>query len=240
MTAYFWFCESWYSHGSPYWITPLLALTAVICGILLGGERQRREKPAGLRTLSLVCLGSAVFTMMSFAFTTTTGDSGRVAAQIVTGIGFLGAGVILHGQRVVSGMTTAAIIWVAAGVGMVVGAGYVLAGLALSVLVNRVMVCIFLYETRWHPDLHDVCVLMDYSPNGGLTRVRLERILIGYELNGATADWVEPSAEIGCLTLKMKVARVHLLELLAELAEVQGVRSINREYCERVNTSSSS
>ena len=58
--------------------------------------------------LILVCLGSTAFTMASFAFTTTTGDSGRVAAQIVTGIGFLGAGAILHGSGIVRGMTTAA------------------------------------------------------------------------------------------------------------------------------------
>jgi len=240
MTAYYWICESWYAHGSAYWIDPLLAIAAVICGLLLGGERQRREKPAGLRTLSMVCLGSAVFTMMSFAFTTTTGDSGRVAAQIVTGIGFLGAGVILHGRRVVSGVTTAAIIWVAAGIGMAIGAGYVLAGLALSFLVNRLMVGIFLYETRWHPDLHDVSVVLEYAPNGGLTRVRLERILIDYELTGVTVDWVEPSAEIGCLTMKMRLARVHLYELLAELAEVPGVQSINREQCEKVTAATAS
>src|SRR5277367_6040601 len=144
MTSYSWLWGSWLAHASLPWIDPLLALVAVVCGILVGGERQRREKPAGLRTLSLVCLGSAVFTMLSFAFTSTTGDSGRVAAQIVTGIGFLGAGVILHGRRMVSGLTTAAIIWVTAAIGMAVGAGYVMAGLGLSLLVNRIMVVIFL------------------------------------------------------------------------------------------------
>ncbi len=157
---------------------------------LVGGERQRREKPAGLRTLVLVCLGSAIFTMLSFAFTTTTGDSGRVAAQIVTGIGFLGAGVILHGRRIVSGVTTAAIIWVAAAIGMAVGAGYAVAGLGLSLLVNRLMVVIFLYETQWHPDLHDVCVVLEYAPKSGLTRVRLERILVDYDLVGRVGGMV--------------------------------------------------
>ena len=240
MTAYSWICDSWYHHGSTLWVDPLLAIAAVICGLLLGGERQRREKPAGLRTLSMVCLGSAVFTMMSFAFTTTTGDSGRVAAQIVTGIGFLGAGVILHGRRIVSGVTTAAIVWVAAAIGMAVGAGYVMAGLALSILVNRLMVAIFLYETRWHPDLHDISVVLEYAPNGGLTRIRLERILIDYELTGVIADWAEPSAEIGRLTLKMKLARVHLYELLAELAEVPDVRSVVRERWEPVKAAAKS
>jgi putative Mg2+ transporter-C (MgtC) family protein len=239
MANYSWLWGSWTVWHAP-WVDMVLALAAVGCGILVGGERQRREKPAGLRTLSLVCLGSAIFTMASFAFTTTTGDSGRVAAQIVTGIGFLGAGVILHGRRMVSGVTTAAIIWVAASIGMVVGAGYVLAGLGLSILVNRLMVLIFLYETRWHPDLHDIYVVLEFAPQGGLTRIRLERILIDYELTGARVEWSETSADLGRLTLSMKLARVHLLELLAELVDVPGVVSINRERCQLVKATSPS
>ena len=240
MANYSWIWESWTVRWNEPWVNLVLALAAVLCGLLLGGERQRREKPAGLRTLSLVCLGSAIFTILSFAFTSTTGDSGRVAAQIVTGIGFLGAGVILHGRRVVSGMTTAAIIWVAAAIGMAVGAGYVLAGLGLSLLVNRLMVGIFLYETRWHHDLHDIYVILEYRPNSGLTRIRLERILIDYELTGAKVEWSEPSDEMGRMTLGMKLARVHLYELLAELADVPDVRSVVRERIEPVKATSPS
>lgn len=226
-----WLWENWRVLWPVPWINLVLALAAVVCGLLVGGERQRREKPAGLRTLSLVCLGAAVFTMLSFAFTSTTGDSGRVAAQIVTGIGFLGAGVILHGRRVVSGMTTAAIIWVTAAIGMAVGAGYVVGGLALSVLVNRLMVGIFLYETRWHPDLRKVCVKLDYAPQGGLTRIRLERVLVDYNLAGATVKWSESSDETGHLTLNVHLAQIHLYELLAELADVPNVLSIRQIDC---------
>src|SRR5277367_3716319 len=156
MTNISWLWQSLWGHIPSPWVEMVLMMFAILCGTLLGDERQRREKPAGLRTLALVCLGSAVFTMLSFAFTSITGDSGRVAAQIVTGIGFLGAGVILHGRRTISGMTTAATIWVMAAIGMTVGAGYGLAGLVLSILVNRVLVGFFLYETRWHPDLRRV------------------------------------------------------------------------------------
>jgi putative Mg2+ transporter-C (MgtC) family protein len=231
MANYSWLWESWRTLWSGPWVDPVLAGVAVVCGILVGGERQRREKPAGLRTLSLVCLGSAVFTMLSFAFTSTTGDSGRVAAQIVTGIGFLGAGVILHGRRVVTGMTTAAIIWVTAAIGMAVGAGYAVAGLGLSFLVNRLLVGIFLYETRWHPDLRNVCVILEFAPHGGLTRIRLERVLVDYNLVGASAEWSESSEEIAGLKLHVRLARVHLYELLAELVEVPEVRSIRQTVC---------
>src|ERR1700744_3655434 len=97
MASFSWLWDNWH-HFFPDapWVDVVLAVVAVACGLTVGGERDRREKAVGLRTMALVCLGSAVFTMASFAFTTTTGDSGRVAAQIVTGIGFLGAGVILH------------------------------------------------------------------------------------------------------------------------------------------------
>jgi putative Mg2+ transporter-C (MgtC) family protein len=237
---YSWIFGSWQAFRGAWWVDPALALVAVICGLLIGNERQRREKPAGLRTLSLVCLGSAVFTMTSFAFTTTTGDSGRVAAQIVTGIGFLGAGVILHGRRTVSGVTTAAIIWVAAAVGMAVGTGYVFAALGLSLLVNRLMVAIFLFETRWHPDLHDITYVLEYHPRGGLTRVRLDRVLVDYEMSGARVDFSDLSPERGRLTIAMRVARVHLYELMAELADVPDVLTIVRAQLEKVAPSISS
>ena len=71
---------------------PQLILAAVLCGLILGIEREIKEKPAGLRTLILVSTGSATFTLNSFFFVPINGDSGRVAAQIVAGIGFLGAG----------------------------------------------------------------------------------------------------------------------------------------------------
>jgi putative Mg2+ transporter-C (MgtC) family protein len=223
-----WLSESWWILLPKPWGSITLTLIAVLCGILIGGERQRREKPAGLRTVCLVCLGSAVFTMISVAFTSTTGDSGRVAAQIVTGIGFLGAGVILHGTRTVSGMTTAATIWMTAAIGMVVGAGYAMAGLALSILVNRMLVCFFLYETKWHPDLRKVKVVLKYGPCDGLTRVRLERVMVDYNLIGSSAEWSESGAGAGCVILHLKLARVHLCELLDELAEVSNVHSIEQ------------
>jgi putative Mg2+ transporter-C (MgtC) family protein len=207
----------------------LLILVAVVCGLLVGAERQRREKPAGLRTLTLVCLGSAVFTMLSFAFTSTTGDSGRVAAQIVTGIGFLGAGVILHGRRTISGMTTAASIWMTAAIGMAAGAGYGTAAILLSIFVNRLLVGFFVYETQWHPDLQHLSMVLEFASGDGLAGIRLERVLADYNLPGAAVEWTEPQPGRGRLILRVKLARLHLHELLAELADVPGVLSIHQE-----------
>jgi putative Mg2+ transporter-C (MgtC) family protein len=119
--------------------TGLLLATFVLCS-LIGIERQLRQKSAGYRTHVLVGLGSCAFTMVSaygFAFVLEPGtamDPSRIAAQIVSGIGFLGAGVIFKGRDVVRGLTTAATIWVAAAVGMACGAGMVSLALMLTIL----------------------------------------------------------------------------------------------------------
>jgi putative Mg2+ transporter-C (MgtC) family protein len=90
-------------------------LLAAVVGGLLGIEREVRHKSAGFRTNILIGMGSAVFTIMSIAISADGGDPGRIAAQIVTGMGFLGAGAILRTRSGVHGLTTAATIWVNAG-----------------------------------------------------------------------------------------------------------------------------
>ena len=92
-------------------------------GAVLGLEREWRQKPAGLRTNILIALGSALFMMVSIQFAGAGGTSDRIAAQIVTGVGFLGGGAILRSGESIHGMTTAATIWVNAAIGMAAGAG---------------------------------------------------------------------------------------------------------------------
>jgi putative Mg2+ transporter-C (MgtC) family protein len=99
-------------------------LTAAFLGALVGLEREWRNKEAGLRTNILIALGSAAFTLMSIELTDGgTGDTSRVAAQIVTGIGFLGAGAIMRTDSGIQGLTTAATIWVNAAIGVAAGGG---------------------------------------------------------------------------------------------------------------------
>lgn len=101
----------------------LRLLLAAGLGGAIGLEREIRQKPAGLRTNMLIAVGSALFTTISIQLAHTSGTPDRIAAQIVTGIGFLGAGAILRSGRSVHGMTTAATIWMNAAVGMAAGAG---------------------------------------------------------------------------------------------------------------------
>lgn len=170
------------------WYEIAVALVASVCGALVGAEREKREKPAGLRTLVLVCLGSAAFTLASYSFSTSTGDSGRVAAQIVTGIGFLGAGAILHGSSSITGMTTAATIWVTAAIGIVAGTGNAWAALGLSVLVRMLLNGIYFWETRHLRSRPSSTVRFLIEPARGKTRIRVEKIMEDYRVHEVTFE----------------------------------------------------
>ena len=113
----------------------LRLIGAAILGAGIGFERERHDHPAGIRTHLLVCVGAAAFTVLSIYSFGEGSDPGRVAAQIVTGIGFLGAGSILKGQGTVHGLTTAASLWVVAAVGMAAGAGAWGVAIATTVIV---------------------------------------------------------------------------------------------------------
>jgi putative Mg2+ transporter-C (MgtC) family protein len=118
----------------------LRLLLAATLGAIIGFQRERAGKAAGLRTHILICVGAALFTIASlygFGFGV---DPSRVAAGIVTGIGFLGAGAILHRQGgIVEGLTTAATIWAVAGIGLAVGAGLYLVSAVTMVITLAVL-----------------------------------------------------------------------------------------------------
>lgn len=210
----------------------VLALAAVACGAILGAERERHEKPAGLRTLILVCLGATVFTMISFVFTSSTGDSGRVAAQIVTGIGFLGAGAILHSQKGVSGMTTAATIWVTAAIGITIGAGYPLAGLGTSVLVRIVLVAVLKWEISHLGGIQEVHIDLVFDPDHGRTRIKMERLREEFHVTRQALNYDTGADGIVRAHLVLRLPRRHMREFLDELASLPGVSSIHEHGLE--------
>lgn len=98
-------------------------LLAAILGGLIGVERESKHRPAGLRTNMFICFGAAMFTLLSERLAGVPSDAARIAAQIIPGIGFIGAGSILHTGRLTSGLTTAATIFVVASIGMAAGGG---------------------------------------------------------------------------------------------------------------------
>ncbi len=114
-------------------------LVSVICGSIIGFEREYRNKSAGFRTIILICLGSTIFTIVSWHG---DGTDDRISANIITGIGFIGAGVIFQDRISVRGLTTAAVIWTAAAIGMTAGIGYHALALLLTLITLVVLVLV--------------------------------------------------------------------------------------------------
>lgn len=116
---------------------------ALLCGVMLGLERERREKPAGLRTIVMITVGSTIYMIISELIPRVAvgpgeivqSDPARVAAQVVTGIGFLGAGTIIQSRGSVHGLTTAAVIWVAAAIGLCIGIGFPIMAILFTIVV---------------------------------------------------------------------------------------------------------
>jgi len=121
-------------------------LVAVLIGGIIGFERELHSKAAGLRTITLITVGAAMFTLLSSKFTDTA--TSRVASNIVTGVGFLGAGAILFAEGKVKGLTTASSVWVAASLGMAVGLGQYILGGATALMVVIVL-DLFTRLDRW-------------------------------------------------------------------------------------------
>ncbi len=131
-----------------------LALSMLL-GALIGAERKFSHKTAGMRTFALVALGATLFSILSKSV---GGDPGRIAAQIVVGIGFLGAGLIIFNKERVQGLTTAAGLWVAAAIGMAVGYGYYAIAFAATALTLIIFLVLWWVEEKIFsklPSRHD-------------------------------------------------------------------------------------
>lgn len=158
------------------WLDPLTTEfwarigAAVLCGGLIGLERQLRGKPAGIRTSILVCLGTALFVRLGVELQTTATDPTRVLGQVVTGVGFLGAGVILTREGVVIGVTSASVVWMLAGIGAAIGCDRHVEAVAITIVVLAVLVGVQLLEGCFRALRRGV-----HSPNGSRRRAQRER-----------------------------------------------------------------
>jgi putative Mg2+ transporter-C (MgtC) family protein len=121
-------------------------LTTLLCGAIIGLERQLSGKPAGIRTSCLICMGTYIFVASSISLTGGSIDPSRVIGQVVTGIGFLGAGVILTREGAILGVTSAATIWVLAAIGVVAGLERHAAAIVLALVTIGILVGVNLLE----------------------------------------------------------------------------------------------
>lgn len=161
---------------------------AIICGGIIGVEREMKNKPAGIKTNILICLGSCVYTAVSIMLSSVGapeghwGDPARVAAQIVSGIGFLGAGVIIQARGTIVGLTTAATIWVVASVGVVIGLGYWDVAIIVSFMTVFILVGASFFEDRMlGRSVSFVTEMVVDDPDGGV-RKDLHALLSQHDL----------------------------------------------------------
>lgn len=212
----------------------LLAVTTVLCS-LIGFERQRKLKSAGLRTHTLVGLGSALFTLVSaYGFagitdgTTAMLDPSRIAAQVVSGIGFLGAGVIFVRRDSVSGLTTAASIWVSAAVGMACGAGMPVLAAAATGLHLAAMWLLGLLGRRFRSASHEHYCTLKYRENRGVLRTIMTITAAhGCEVALLRADVVEKPGKSARIRASLRLRGDSEVEpLLEKLMAIPGVDAI--------------
>ena len=120
--------------------------SALLCGGIIGLERQVSGKPVGIRTSALICIGAYIFVTMANTVADTGTDNSRIIGQLVTGVGFLGAGVMMARDGAVIGVTSASAIWVLAAIGAAIGCGYYLSGIKLAILTVVILVGVNLLE----------------------------------------------------------------------------------------------
>jgi putative Mg2+ transporter-C (MgtC) family protein len=210
-----------------------LVISAVLGG-LIGAERELHAHPAGMRTHLLVAVGCTLFTQISiYGFVSDPAlpgignvDPSRVAAQIVTGIGFLGGGVILRESVGITGTTTAATIWITAAMGMAVGAGRAGAGLGLAAFIRGTLVVLHALEERAVMALPPTTLALAFRPDHGKTRIRIERMLVEFDARYELREREPRSADMAHARLTFRLPSRHARELLAQLAALPEVHEI--------------
>jgi len=181
----------------------------VTLGGAIGLERELSGKPAGLRTNILICLGAAIITDLSVVLAEhlpgRPGDPGRIAAQIVTGVGFIGAGTILHSRGAVTGLTSAATIWVVAAIGVALGAGAVFDGVGVTLLLLFVLRGLGWAEGHVRRRATEATVSVEV-PAGPEQVVRIENILrdCGLEVLDLRAEAAREGRSLLSITVRGK------------------------------------
>lgn len=206
----------------------MVTLASVLCGALIGAERQRAQKPAGLRTLVLICLGSAVFTQASLLLAQEHADRTRIAAQIVSGIGFLGAGAIIRERGMIIGVTTGASIWATAAVGMVVGGGYIAAGIFFSLLILGTLGAARVIDRVAEGPCNFRDLRVEYTEEGGKTRLALQALLDRHQ-HPEPIRFESPGDGAGVAHIRYCSAHRDHRQFLEELADMPPVRRVSME-----------
>lgn len=205
----------------------IVTLMAIVCGSVIGVERGKRQKPAGMRTMILICLGGCIFTQAGLLLAGPGEDGTRIAAQVVAGVGFLGAGAIMHGRGMVVGVTTAAAIWVIASIGVTIGAGYVIPGIFftcltfLTLMMEEQIEELLCGRCKWQK------LTIRFDDSDGRMRWRIQGVLDDHQVDDRQARF--ELQEQGRGVLHLVCCRNHRQHrgVMADLAIMQGISAID-------------
>jgi putative Mg2+ transporter-C (MgtC) family protein len=211
----------------------VLLLIAFVLSMVIGVERQMRQKSAGLRTHALVGTGAAVFTLISaFGFSNVLGadvnlDPSRIAAQVVSGVGFLGAGVIFMRRDIVRGLTTAATIWMTAAIGMACGAGMPVLAVAATAL-HLIAVGPFARLTRYlpSPDRRKLITVRYVDGAGVLRAILATATSMGFEASVLGTEVQREGGRQQVLASMRFTGRAPLQDLVVALDDLDGVTGV--------------
>ena len=202
-------------------------LIALLVGGVVGLEREFKGKPAGIRTNILICVGSCLFMIISTEVARTAAgiaDPGRIAAQVVTGVGFLCAGTIMRSRFTVSGLTTAATIWVLSALGVAIGAGYIILAVAGAAIITLTLIAVRFFEAGIHHfhSNHIVQLILD-TREGMVPTVlsKFSNMKVATEIHD-----VKLAGQTWHVIIEYNTSKKMHLLLLKELSGVDGVSSV--------------
>jgi putative Mg2+ transporter-C (MgtC) family protein len=213
--------------AEPLWTYFIRMLVALAIGGAIGLEREFKGKPAGIRTNMLMCFGACLIMIISIEVARMRGgtsDPGRIAAQVVTGIGFLGAGTIIRSRFHVAGLTTAATIWVLSALGLAVGAGYLLLALIGGLLITLTLTLIGYIERMLTKRRGYYTVQMDLESREGIVGTILE-LFKTHGITSTTRD-INRRGSIWTAVFEYTTSLHKHQELIKALSTYDGVISI--------------
>ena len=200
---------------------------ALLIGGLIGLEREFKGKPAGIRTNMLMCTGSALIMIISIEIAKLGkgyADPGRIAAQVITGIGFLGAGTIIRSKFHVMGLTTAATIWVLSALGLAIGAGYIALAVYGAILITITLTVVSFVEAAMLKRRKTHVLLLTLEPRDGIIGEVLESfsalkvVSEALEVNRSDKRWT--------MTLEYTTSRKLHEDVLKSLSKMSGISNI--------------
>lgn len=199
----------------------------MVLGGLIGLERESMGRPAGFRTHILVSIGSALLMIVSAhafsEFMIGRYDPGRIAAQVVSGIGFLGAGTILREGANIRGLTTAASLWTVAGIGLTVGSGFYFAAILATFLVVLTLVLLNQLEWNYLSSKHEILTLIIQDTPGQLARVFA--VLAKHDVNVFNVELSAEDTGEAKLDLEVELsAKVSRVKLIEDLVSTPGIK----------------